>query len=150
MIVIASVMHTGTHLVKNLFNEGRIEQCHFTDKKMNKMNKLVAKANLIVVPLRHPARCLESFRRRGRAYGLYLQQWDNLIENPPKAYYVHIDDLDRRDADIARFEHLIHVPVDWNPSLASGAKRGTHNLEITNALLHDVPQDYIDFYMEEK
>ena len=105
MILVASVMHTGTLFTMRRLLAGRdVDQCHFTTEKQGRMTKLTEDAEQVVIPLRHPARCLETFKRRNKEYDSFAEQWNNMLERAKSMnpHYIHIDDIDRRDKEAER------------------------------------------------
>lgn len=149
MILVASVMHTGTHLMMHLLEDHQTFQCHFKNVHTGRLVHALRRAKLTVIPLRHPARCLASFRSRNRKYNFFTEQWDNMLKHNLDAHYIHIDDPDRRDEDIANIPLNLGT-VDWRPSITTGMKMHNHNLVITDEMLAEIPQQYIDFYNRHK
>lgn len=155
-ILVASVMHTGTHFVTDILLEGYIDnqeyyQCHFDNKHWNKMTNVLKMADIIIIPLRHPVRCLASFRAKSRPFKFFQEQWDNMLKRDLNAHYVHIDDPIRRYKDVESFKHVLPVKdFDWAPTYKSGVRTHTHGLTVTDELLKEIPAEYVDFYWKEK
>lgn len=153
MILVASVMHTGTlFTIKRILPDYDVEQVHFTDKHINRMIDRVKGCKHVIIPLRHPARCLEAFKRRSKEYSYFTEQWDNMLNmaGDMSPYYIHIDDIDRRDDDIKRLCVRTGGDIDWTPSIHAGMKTHTYDLEITDDMVKEIPKRYIDFYEADK
>lgn len=105
-----------------------------------------------IVPLRHPSRVLESYRRRGKSEDVYKSQWDNLISlvKDFKVLYLHADMPNIRDDELKNISELAgwNVSSDFPATKKTGSEYGTHDLTISDELLSDTPKEYIDFYME--
>lgn len=120
----------------------------------------------IFIPLRHPARVLESFRRRGLKQvkfqpGFYFQwytmmtlvdYWEGLGS---EIHYLHLDDNDLRYKQAFNILSVLGIEdkfheIDWGINARNGCKSKTHNLEITDELTHEIPDQMIDFYYETK
>lgn len=95
IVVVPSIYHTGTHLMKRVFQDwiaispnwcGPFDLpsgdtrwvmfCHLTDS--NRELYHVVRQYPCVVPMRHPVRVLESWHRRGLTQAEYETQWKNL------------------------------------------------------------------------
>jgi hypothetical protein len=171
-------MHTGTHLLsRQVFNDFADAplymvdgvdyqmRVHLTDFSHDKMHKWIGKDIQIVSPMRHPARVMESFRRRDRKLrpedkpeGLNIlpgqdfeSQWENLryYNSQCEINYIHIDDLENRDNQVKELGEKIgyDLTCSWPLSIKeSGASHGTHDLEITQELINQVPDWILDYY----
>jgi len=108
----------------------------------------------IIIPLRHPARCLASFNKRNTinsTYESYCRQWDTLISMTRKLsniMYLHLDDKVIRDKQAKAILEVIGLShdVDWSVATETGSKHGTHEIEISDTLLENVPEKFINFY----
>lgn len=119
--MIISVQHTGTRF---LVGELGINAEHVTDQNMPKLRSL----KTATVPVRHPARVYESWRRRGRPIAGCTQQYRNLISlsQGTELDYVLVEDM--KGTPITIFH--------------------THNAEITDEMRRMVPDFVMDWYRE--
>lgn len=166
IVCVPTVMHTGTHVIRNQVFSG-FQEIHFKGLGFqgNKgqvvghlLNNTVChwikafdKFGNIFMPIRHPSRVLESFRRRDKCERFYREQWDLFLEIGA-AYditYLHIDDLALRDKQVVRISEQIGMPVTPSWEL-EGSEHGTHDMEITQGLLDQTPERYIRFYEDTK
>lgn len=154
MILVASVMHTGTLFTMNklLSDKHEIAQVHFTSKHYGRMTKKLEDAEHVIIPLRHPARCLEAFKRRNKGYDDFVEQWDNMVARVSNMNpcYVHIDDIERREQDVEKISNLVNPVIDWQPSVRAGMKTFTYKLELSDEMIKAIPKQYIDFYESDK
>lgn len=135
---------------------------HFEHNNTNNFNTLwnnYGGMTTAVIPLRHPARVLESYRRRSTVQsreGEFMQEWRymmDITQNFKDVWWFHLDDNDLREeqAHAIQFDLLGQaVDIDWSVNKKTGSKKDTHDLTITNELLKDIPQSFIDFYEEKK
>lgn len=165
IVCLPTIMHTGTQLmVYGLFKE-------FTQAKPDTywkfdgdiiVYKHVGKdlygdwfgllRNPIVVPLRHPARVLESFQRRGRNIEHYLEQWEVMINEVHRLnpMYIHIDS-NIRDSQVNAISKVIgkDLNIDWSEVIRGRpGTEGTHNMELPGRMPELIPQHFIDFYQD--
>jgi len=134
-------------------NDPSIISGHFHGPEMYLWEQIVQQYP-VIVPLRHPARNWLSFQKRRKSHLLWSSQWDNMIRLSKtfvSPLYIHIDQLDVREdeaaimLDAADLDHEVDWSTDKNET---GARYGTEFAEITEDLLEDIPQEYIDFYYE--
>lgn len=175
-------MHSGTHILRyDIFKDFQelgmeyddetdyIIGSHFTDFAHGHINEWINKVDYVVVPMRHPARILQSFKKRGRRIHPsepmpnplevpgtdFHSQWENLkyYHGIKKIHYIHIDDFDNRDAQVQKLGKLIDRELKPEWPLEEGKKsnsvHGTHALEVTQELEDQVPQWVLDFYYNE-
>ena len=170
-ICLPTIMHTGNHLAQQHIFKG-FTQCphvaikeaeglslitsHVIDDVMDRWWTSLPHADVVFTTLRHPARVMESFRRRGRSLKAgdrqydegcnFESQWKNLIEIS-KEYeinYIHID-LPDRDKYVEKASSVLGIDLGkgW-PVL--GEQQGTKDLEITDELINQVPDFIMGFY----
>ena len=167
-----TIMHTGNHLAQqHIFKD--FKQCphtaitgegnllvtnHVIDDLMDRWRETIFKVDHVFTVIRHPARVMESFRRRGRSLKAgdrqydessnFETQWKNLIELDEKCMinYIHVDSEDR-DWDIDHGSELLGVELgkDW-PVL--GEQQGTKDLILTKKHIDPVPYWIMDFYKD--
>lgn len=144
------------HKIKS--NNDHVLMGHFEDTlKFNQRWMELGKVFPAFVPLRHPARSLLSMKARHVPPHVYDHQWQSQLEFGHKfisTMYIHLDDKEIRERQlIDMLEFLGHEPWDFDWSVdekETGSKKKTHDAEITEELLKEVPQEYIDFYEEMK
>jgi len=185
LIATPSIMHTGTHLFENFifrdfepwpgYGVGGADytyKVHYISSAMSMIEKALAEADFIVSPMRHPARILESFKRRQRSislndvlsipyvkrpviYGIrdggdYETQWRNLAYcmSNYNIRFIHVDDFENRDAQVEQLAKDIgkELHPEWPINRHSGSSCNTHNLEITGELLDEVPAWILSLY----
>jgi len=164
-------MHTGNHLAQQHIFE-QFTECphkdiktseglllitsHVIDDIMDRWWSSLPHADHVFTVMRHPARVMESFRRRGRSLKTgdkqydegnnFESQWKNLIEisEDYKINYIHIDREDRNDY-VDKASELLGAELgkDW-PVL--GERQGTKDLQLNNELISRVPDWILDFY----
>lgn len=109
----ASVHHTGTTftmdmLEKNGFKAFQREHpgnykrnCyyrqHIEQRCLEPLNEALARGYPVIVPLRHPKLCAQSWTKRHKPVDVMLQQWQLLLDvvAPHKPLYLPLDLLDR-------------------------------------------------------
>jgi len=161
ILVIPSVMHTGTHLLLDIFknwnkispipdsmfyppmdNKDHIIQFHLIDGHSTFYE--IAETYHQVIPMRHPVRVLESMRRRQKTLADLEEQFANLIRVHEWApMYIHVDSKDR-DKHVQAVAKLINRPLstDW-PNLSH---KGTIDFEVTDERIVEIPQWIMEFY----
>ena len=168
-----TIMHTGNHLAQqHIFKSlgvGTLEGIqsesgdllityHVIDEVMDRWWKALDHCDHIYTVMRHPARVMESFRRRGRSLKQgdrkydegcnFESQWKNLIKINDRypLSFIHIDSPSR-DEQVWRASKLLGVPLgmEW-PVL--GERQGTKDMEITEEHINQVPHWIMDFYNE--
>jgi hypothetical protein len=145
------------HYFRHLFLNQRVDDydctiaAHLVDHVMDKWIPAFEEFP-IYTSMRHPARVWESFKRRGKSKESYDSQWRNMIDVVYKydPFFVHIDRPDIRDSQVSEMARRLDKPLktDWHVGKDTGSHKNTHNLEITEELLKEIPQEYIDFYYE--
>lgn len=117
-MIIASVPHTGSRFVQRLLG------CEFVHVYAGESLERIKRHDLIVVPLRHPMRVAESWKRRGKPIAEHpvhepmLAMWRNLIEviDPLKPVYVPIDNGQRELALKGLGRRIGRMlETDWEP-----------------------------------
>lgn len=132
---------------------------HYEDtRNFNRLWRLLGGSAAVYVPLRHPARVLESCNRKGvlnSDYAVFHAQWSAMMHSVPffrEVYWLHLDEPNIRylqaDRILQSLEALPDFTVDWTVNEESGAKSGTHDLVLTEELLAKVPKGFIQFYYE--
>lgn len=109
--------------------------------------------NPIVVPLRHPFRVWESYRRRGRldrGFDVFVEQWDMMINqfHPLNPMYIHIDS-DSRDQEVQAVCEALDrdLAVDWADIIrGKPGTESTFDLPLPEIMPSYLPAEYTDFY----
>ena len=107
-----------------------------------------------VISLRHPARVLASYDSRNTTIAtrrLFFAEWEammsvaDLFKEP---FYFHLDayDVRKREADYLKDRFGLTHEIDWSVSRETGSKHDNHDLALTEELLKDVPNLFVDFY----
>ena len=160
IIVLPTIMHTGTFLlIDDVFKwfkhigcaqepEGDcVIHCHTTNSFFYEVASCMDK-HPVVSPIRHPARVLESFKRRNHLnYRVFREQFGcmaDLVEGRD-VFYIHIDEPDLRDAELARINNELGLKLktDW-PLVNCVGK--THDIKLTKEMMDEIPQWIMDFY----
>lgn len=155
-IFMPSIMHTGTTFCERwLFGAGPISllRLHTDHRRLEAIIgelEQIDKYDAVVVPLRHPARVLRSFMKRGRTWESYVEQWNEMMVfiAPLNPHYIHIDDLEIRDAQRHALEEMLDFKIvkkGW-PKVNSRSDSSTYPIE----KVQNVPQKYVDFYNDTK
>ena len=169
MIAAPSVPHTGKHFLESRVFKGYqaiapvheghmlgnvLITAHFDIGFMDAWVTWV-RALPTVITLRHPARVLESYRRRatiGSKFASYLRQWESLmyiVKEAKDVSYLCIDDMEVREAQAEDIRNKFNLNVfNWSVTSETGSKHNTHDLVLTDELLKDVPVEFINFYQE--
>jgi len=136
---------------KSAYHARTVISGHFHEAEIPMWRDIV-KEYRTIIPLRHPARSLLSYQKRGKNYETWFGQWvamimmDELFKDP---LYINIDRPAIRDtqAFIIREAMGIDDPfIDWTVNEQSGSKYGTHDAEITPDLMKWVPDQFVDYY----
>jgi len=175
IVICPSVQHTGHNfMVRRIFEPYYIPHPpnrplpdddrnymltgHFNDNHNFDWNGLSQKFP-VYMPLRHPARVLESFMRRNTvasSEAAFRSHWRAMMafvkQCPTKIYYLHLDSALRchQAGSILKSLDINDKTVDWSVTEETGSKQGTHDLELTGELIKRVPKFFIDFYEETK
>ena len=160
IILIPSVMHTGRHVLATAFSgwkttgpvideleeESRyIMLLHLTDK--DKILYQHIRDFPAVVPIRHPVRVWESWKRKQSpqmTFQYFEEQWKNLIRVKDHLIsYVFIDE-DRRDKDLEKAGRLAgaRLKTDW-PVLS---QTNTVDFEVTQERVKEIPDWIMEHY----
>lgn len=126
---------------------------HFHDNKLDYWVQCLPLYPCII-SLRHPVRCLVSHELRNTTLAtpeLFVIQWKQMMfmmDQYREPFFFHLDDLKNREQEAAHILRLAgeDFEVDWSVNAESGAKKGTHDLEITQERLDRVPVEFVDFY----
>jgi hypothetical protein len=67
-----------------------------------------------------------------------------------EVYFLHLDNYDIREKQAAKIMEVIDedFEIDWSVSTETGSKAGTHEAEITDAMMAKVPESFVQFYEE--
>jgi hypothetical protein len=166
-------MHTGTHFTRHgLFgkflranpgnvahnpgylladNEHRIVNVHITTAEMERIETELQVDNIIVIPLRHPARVYQSFLKRNKTLEMFIEQWDNMINviAPRNPFYIHLDLPERRqEVDLIEKAINMKLPVSHDESewKIYNSRAETHSMSLDEFPIDDIPERFIDFY----
>ena len=141
--------------------ENTILTGHFDDSYSYLYHVLAIK-NPLCVPMVHPSRNRESWKRRNTfsdlPHGRYMTAWNRLIDLCDKVgydniHFLHLDDKEIREKQAALMQRLIGSKdeIDWSVDPeGTGARHGTQDYEITTDDLHATPEEFVDFYYETK
>lgn len=167
LILYATCMHTGTHVLGGAafpefevvgaweydYAGGKIARLHhFVRAYEETIRGTFSKAEKVFTTLRHPARVLESFKRRQRGgYEDFLSQWDMMTDllREYDTTFIHVDREDLRDREINEARESLglgKISIDWTPRIELGCYCGTHDLQLTDELVAEVPDWMVDFY----
>ena len=151
----------GTPIGNTVFT-GHFEECN----GFNNMWFILGERYKIYIPLRHPARVLESIRRRGlrqvNFHSEFFMQWSTMMNcinhwsiHGKKVMYIHLDDYELRTKQAASILDDLDMShkynsIDWSVNGKNGSRQNTHDLDINDELLVDVPKYFIDFYENAK
>ena len=163
IILIPSVMHTGLHLLLDVFKHWKVigpvldgsqvmtppqdEERYIIPVHLTKSNREIYR--LVqdypsVVPMRHPVKVLESFKRRGLTQEYFEEQWKCLIRIKDRLIrYVHVDQ-ERRDQDLEIAGKLAgtRLSSDW-PILTV---KNTIDFEVTEDRVKSLPDWVMEHY----
>ena len=80
----------------------------------------------------------------------YETQWKNLgfFNENYDIHFIHVDDKQNRDKQVSQLGEMIGMELscDWQISKESNAIHGTHNLELTDEIVSQVPDWIMDVY----
>jgi len=152
-VCVASVMHSGTHLVFNMLRESMgckgislqdiregkpgVALFHLVDAHKGELRLSCP----IITPMRHPVRILESFRRRGKPQSEMESQFRNLDKLDP--LFIHVDHI-ARDQHVKRVGDRLGIDLktDW-PLLSP---KGTVGFKVTPERVSAIPGWIMDIY----
>lgn len=128
---------------------------HLTDKHMNHWKSWLG-MEVVIMPMRHPAKVLESHYARleydQRWIMWFNQNWLNAmwIEEHHAPYYIHIDQPELRDRELAIINDELGLSLehDWAINGKMGCKEGTHATKLREDLVHICPEAYVRYYEE--
>lgn len=135
IVFVASVHHTGTQftmdmLVRNGFKNferqvppdnqayrgNSVHRQHISIEHFDKFQEVLTMKRPLIVPLRHPKLCAQSWANRRRSIDVMLQQWNWLIDivAPYKPLYLPVDSPDK-NTYLERIAERLGVPLstEW-------------------------------------
>lgn len=141
--VVLSVPYSGTNFAATLFTGLGCERVGFDDPlegncvavghclEWDMVEKALSFERPIVVPLRHPYRVEESFRRKGKAVDSLLAAYGNFLELAKFAGLPLPVDSDCRESYLQDIERVLGVEfhTEW-PVVSS--KSGTHGMRLAD------------------
>lgn len=150
IIGLASIMHTGTHLVREMLMEhlkaispDALDRDGFYGYHLVNSCKKYTQLNYPTIsPMRHPVRILESFRRRDKTIDMMEEQFHNfsLLRDP---IIIHVDRADRDDyVNRAAKRTGLPLSTDW-PLLSP---KNTLGFKVTPERLKEIPEWIMDLY----
>jgi hypothetical protein len=166
-VVVPSVMHSGTHVLRykilRAFFKDNEDTCLFNANTKNELvwfhvdqehRHVECQDSIVVIPMRHPRRIAKSWKSRERTparrpyneenlYSQLSQQMDLDKYNP---LYVHIDMPEIRDKQVQELSELLGLDLhyDWVPDRVSGSIAGNWDAKIEQC--PEVPGVYIEWY----
>lgn len=169
-IVVPSVMHSGTHLLRYQILQAHFKDdedtCLFNGNSGNVMHKFHVdqwydhRRELenfpVYAPLRHPRRIAASWMKRQggrprRPYTIgYLEEQLEIMQEVIDTYnplYLHVDHP-VRDIEVDLIGRSLWLPIKacWDVCKRSGSVTGLHNIPIKDC--PQINKKYIDFYYE--
>lgn len=142
MIIIPTVQHTGTHRIAKLFPMGWtwaalneevtgniLKVGHINENSIENIKNLV-KYYPAIIPLRHPYRVEESWKRRGKCPGEMERHYRLLINElaPLNPSFIAID-TDQRQAQLDQVNEKLGLNLETNWDVLN-SKQNTYNLPI--------------------
>jgi len=158
-----TIQHSGSHFIMQLLSpwwnthhvnggqgcnfdrNGHVLMGHLNEWPLAKLAEL-SREHLTIVPMRHPCRIRESWRRRGRTLAELDRSWDILINHVhnPQCVYIPVDTGTREKMlKVASDRMGLDMKTNWDVVCGD---YGTSDMFVTPEMLLNEPPEILDFH----